>query len=96
MFEELNNAFPGHTHFYEVVGLSLTEAMESAARLAAGDPHVLNMNGKIIFAAHHAIPTADIDWLIDVPGAPIDAVEEVIEEVVEEVVNETTTKSKKG
>jgi len=72
MFEELNNAFPNHTHFYEVSGLVMTEAMERCARLTGDDGHVLNYQGKIIFAVKHALDTADIAWLNPVSGSPID------------------------
>jgi hypothetical protein len=74
MFNELNAAFPDHNYFYEVVGLTLTDAMMSCARLTAGDPHVINYNGKIIFASQQSINTADINWLLDVykePEAPV-------------------------
>lgn len=107
MFNELDAVFPGHTNYYEVAGLGLSEAMDRAARLSGEDAHVLNYQGKIIFAVKHAIDITGIDWLIDVPGAPIVestvveepvAEEPVVEEpvveepVVEEpVVEETTT-----
>ena len=81
MFDDLNSAFPDHTHFYEVNGLSLTDAMENCARLAAGDPHIFNYNGKIIFAVHHNVSVTDIPWLTEVPGSPA---------VVEETVVDTT------
>jgi len=92
MFDELNSAFPNHTHFYEVNGIGFGEAMESCARLAAGDPHVLNYNGKIIFATQHAVSVTDIEWLSEVEGAPIEP--EVIEEEVAEEVVATPAKSK--
>jgi hypothetical protein len=66
MFNELNAAFPDHSNFYEVVGLTLTDAMMSCARLAAGDPHVINYNGKIIFASQQNINTTDINWLLEI------------------------------
>ena len=66
MFNELNDAFPDHNYFYEVVGLTLTDAMMSCARLAAGDPHVINYNGKIIFASQQLINTNEISWLLDI------------------------------
>lgn len=72
MFEELNNAFPNHSHFYEVNGLVLSDAMERCARLTGEDGHILNYQGKIIFAVKHALETADISWLNPVSGSPID------------------------
>jgi hypothetical protein len=72
MFDELNNTFPGHTHFYEVSGLMMSDAMERCARLTLDDGHVLNYQGKIIFAVKHALETADISWLNPVPGSPVD------------------------
>ena len=87
MFDELNAAFPNHTHFYEV-NLSITEAMERCARMAAGDVHVVNYQGKVIFAAQHAMTgISNADWISEVPGAPVEVVAE--EPVVEEVVEET-------
>lgn len=73
MFEELNNAFPNHTHFYEVNGLVLSDAMERCARLTGDDGHVLNYQGKVIFAVKHALTTDNIDWLNPVSGSPIDS-----------------------
>jgi len=72
MFEELNNAFPNHTHFYEVNGMVMSDAMERCARLSGDDGHVFNYQGKIIFAVKHALETTDISWLNPVTGSPID------------------------
>lgn len=106
MFDELNAAFPNHTHFYEVVGLSLADAMDRSARLTGGDCHILNYQGKIIFAVQHDVNVSGFDWLIDVPGAPVveetapvdeaPVVEEeaVVEETVVDAKATTTTKSK--
>ena len=105
MFNELDAIFPNHKRFYEVVGLSLAEAMERAARLTGDDSHVLNYQGKIIFAVQHSLDVTGIDWLTEVPGTPMvelesaveePAVEEVVdeEEVVEETPVESSTKSK--
>lgn len=71
MFEELNNAFPNHTHFYEVLGISMNEAMDRCARLTGDDPLVMNYNGKIVFALKHNLGDG-IEWLRLVPGSPID------------------------
>lgn len=76
MFEELNAMFPDHTHFYEIVGMGITEAMDFGARMAAGDPHVINYNGKIIFAVQHAIDVSNNDLLQEVPGTPVAVVKE--------------------
>jgi hypothetical protein len=98
MFNELNSAFPNHTHFYEVTGLQLGEAMDRAARLSGADSHVLNYQGKIIFAVQHSLDVTGIDWLTEVPGSPV--AEEVVvdepvtEEVVEEVVEEPVAPAK--
>lgn len=105
MFDELNAAFPNHTHFYEVVGLTLAEAMDRSARLTGGDSHILNYQGKVIFAVQHDVNVSGFDWLIEVPGAPVveetapvdeAPVEEeaVVEETVVEAEPTTTTKSK--
>jgi hypothetical protein len=71
MFEELNAAFTHYTHFYEVVGKAMAESLESCARLTGDDGHVLNYQGKIIFAVKHSIGN-DIEWLKLVDGSPID------------------------
>lgn len=72
MFQELNNMFPDHSHFYEVGGMTMYEAMERCARLTAADNHVMNYQGKIIFAVKHALETDGLSWLNPVPGSPID------------------------
>ena len=105
MFDELNAAFPDHTHFYEVVGLSLADAMDRSARLTGGDCHILNYQGKIIFAVQHDVNVSGFDWLVNVPGAPVVEETAPVDEapVVEEPADEepavetttpTTTKSK--
>ena len=71
MFEELNNAFPNHTHFYEVLGITMNEAMDRCARLTGDDPLVMNYNGKIVFALKHDLGNG-IEWLRPVIGSPID------------------------
>lgn len=74
MYNELNNVFPNHTHFYEVSGMSMTEALEICARLSADDTHVVNYAGKIIFATKHNVESVDIPWLHPVAGSPADHV----------------------
>lgn len=71
MFDELNNAFPNHTHFYEVLGITMNEAMDRCARLTGDDPLVMNYNGKIVFALKHDLGTG-IEWMKPVTGSPID------------------------
>lgn len=95
MFNELNSAFPNHTHFYEVMGLQLGEAMDRAARLSGADTHVLNYQGKIIFAVQHELDVTGIDWLTEVPGSPV-AEEVIVEEpaVEEPVVEEPVAPAK--
>lgn len=72
MFADLNNIFPDHTHFYEVGNMTFSDAMERCARLSADDSHVINYQGKVVFAVKHAVDTAAIDWLNPVAGSPID------------------------
>lgn len=79
MFNELNASFPDHSYFYEVVGYSLTDAMMRCAVMAAGDSHVINYNGKIIFASQQKLNTTDITWLIDIVEPTV--VEETVVEV---------------
>ena len=76
MFNELNEAFPEHTHFYEVKGLTLTEALDKCARMTGDSGQVFNYQGKIVFAVKHSLGT-DLPWAIPVPGSPIDG--EVLE-----------------
>lgn len=71
MFNELNNAFPDHTHFYEVKGLTLTEALDRCARMTGDSGNVFNYQGKIIFAVKHSLGT-DLAWAELVAGSPID------------------------
>jgi hypothetical protein len=71
MYNELNAAFPRHTHFYEVTGLAMSEALDRCARVTGGDGEVLNYQGKIIFAVSHSLGTG-IDFLVAVEGSPID------------------------
>jgi hypothetical protein len=77
MFDDLNSAFPDHDYFYEVSGLTLNEAMEYCARLSAGNPHIFNFNGKVIFASQQPVSTTDISWLTEVPGSPTILAEDV-------------------
>lgn len=72
MFEELNAAFPEHSHFYEVNGLVMSEAMDRCARLSGDNGLVFNYQGKVIFAVTHELSTADIAWINPVAGSPID------------------------
>lgn len=72
MYNDLNNIFPDHFHFYEVGNMSFSDALERCARLTGDDGHVVNYQGKIIFAVKHKIETDDISWLNPVPGTPIE------------------------
>lgn len=71
MFLELNEAFPDHTHFYDVRGLTLTEALDKCARMTGDSGNVFNYQGKIIFAVKHSLGT-ELSWATLVPGSPID------------------------
>lgn len=71
MFNELNNIFPSHNYFYDVGNMSFGEALERCARLSGDDNHVVNYQGRIIFAAKNAIDVTAIDWLNPVVGSPI-------------------------
>ena len=71
MFDDLNDAFPDHYHFYEVVGLTMSEALDRCARLTLENPQVLNYSGVIVFAS--PVDLGDgIEWLRKVPGSPIE------------------------
>ena len=83
MFEELNDAFPDHTHFYEVRGLTLTDALDKCARMTGDSGNVFNHQGKIIFAVKHSLGT-DLPWANLVPGSPLDV----------KVISEDTSENK--
>lgn len=69
MFEELNNAFPDHNYFYEVNGLTMSEALERCARMAGDAGAVFNHQGKIIFAVKFNLGNS-IGWATLLPGNP--------------------------
>lgn len=69
MFEELNNAFPDHSYFYEVNGLTMSEALERCARMAGDAGTVFNYHGKIIFAVKFNLGDS-IGWATLLPGNP--------------------------
>jgi len=71
-FAELDAAFPGHTHFYQINGLSFSEALDRCARLTGDAAEVLNYNGMIIFAVKHHLESDGISWLNPVSGSPVD------------------------
>jgi hypothetical protein len=71
MFDELNAAFPGHSHFYEVIGITLSDALERCARLTGDEGHVFQYKSKIVFAVKHDLGN-EIDWLTPVEGTPVD------------------------
>lgn len=75
MFDELNDAFPDHTHFYEVKGLTLTDALDRCARMTGDNGNVFNYQNKIIFAVKHSL-SPELTWVTAVPGSPIDIVTE--------------------
>lgn len=67
MYEELNNIFPNQYWFYEVSGLTMTEAMDRCARLTGNAAHVINYQGRIVFASVHEIGN-DNPWLSLIGG----------------------------
>jgi len=71
LFSELDAAFPNHTHFYEVVGLSMAEALDRCARMTGGVGQVFAFQGKTIFAVQHDLGNEN-DWLRPVDGSPAD------------------------
>lgn len=70
MYEELNNIFPNHWWFYEVIGLNITEAMDRCARMTGDPAHVINYQGRIIFASVNEIGN-DNPWLILIGGPKV-------------------------
>ena len=69
LFEELDATFPSYTHFYEVVNLSMADALDRCARMTGELGNVFTYNGKTIFAVQHEIGN-DNDWLKAVEGSP--------------------------
>lgn len=67
MYEELNRIFPNQWWFYEVIGLTLTEAMDRCARTTGQQAHVINYQGRIIFASVDEVGN-QIPWLSLIGG----------------------------
>lgn len=76
MYEELNRIFPNQWWFYDVIGLPLTEAMNRCARMTGQQAHVINYQGRVIFASVDEI-SADVPWLSLIGGPPQNSSEEV-------------------
>ena len=72
MYDSLNAAFPNHTHFYVVNGLSMADALDRCARMTGDDGQVFMYNNSMVFAVKHALDTALIPWLDPVAGSPVD------------------------
>lgn len=72
MFDALNNAFPNHTHFYIVNGLTMSDALDRCARMTGDDGQIFMYNNSMVFAVKHALDTAQIPWLDPVSGSPVD------------------------
>lgn len=75
-YDDLYNAFPHHDYFYEVVGLSMAQALETCARVTGAPAHVINFGGGMVLATQHALGDG-ITWLRAIPGNPAPAEPEV-------------------
>lgn len=64
-YDELKTAFPDFSHYYQVVGMQISDALDRCARMTGEDAHVLNYNNAIIFAVQHEI-SDDNDWLVEI------------------------------
>lgn len=71
-YTELSAAYPAYSYFYEVLNLTIAEAMNRCARMTGDEGHVVQINGKTFFIVKHEIGN-DNDWLQLVPGTPTDA-----------------------
>lgn len=78
MYNELNSIFPDHFYFYDVGNMSFGEALERCARLSGDDNHVVNYQGRVIFAAKNAIDVNAISWLNPVAGSPINNQDNIV------------------
>jgi len=65
MFDTLNEAFPKHSFFFEVVGISMHEALDRCARVAGSAGEVVTSSEKIILASDFDLGN-EIDWLIPI------------------------------
>ena len=61
-FTDLLTAYPAYSHFYEVINLTLPDAMDRCARMTGDEGHVVQFGGKIFFTVKHEI-RGDNDWL---------------------------------
>jgi hypothetical protein len=75
MYDELKAVFPGYSHFYEVVGLQLAEAMDRCARMTGSSANILQYQNKIIFALTHDLGEGP-DFLNAIPNPNPETVEE--------------------
>lgn len=67
MYEELNKIFPNQWWFYEVLGMTITEAMDRCSRMTGEPSHVINYQGRIVFASVSEIGN-DNPWLVLIGG----------------------------
>jgi hypothetical protein len=65
LFEELDTAFPAHSHFYSV-SLPLNEALDRCARMTGDNGHVFSYNGMVVLAVQHGTGP-DVPWLNEIP-----------------------------
>ena len=70
-YSELLAAYPAYSYFYEVINLSLADAMDRCARMTGDEGHVVQFNGRTFFTVKHEIGN-DNDWLKLVEGSPTD------------------------
>ena len=75
MYDELKAVFPGYTHFYEVSGLQLSEAMDRCARMTGSTSNILQYQNKIIFGLTHDLGEGP-EFLNAIPNPNPDPVEE--------------------
>lgn len=71
MFDKLNEMFPGAS-FYEVVGMTHSDAIELCARLSVDRDHLIEINGKVVYIVPESIGTS-VDFLSPIldPNAPV-------------------------
>ena len=67
LFEELDEMFPSHSHFYVVNLSTMNEALDKCARVCVGIPQLINYSGQMILVSQSGLSN-DISWLTEIPA----------------------------
>jgi len=74
LFDELDNMFPSHTHFYQVNLPTMNEALDRCARMTGDLGHVFTYNGMIVMAVQHSLGN-DNPWLTEIADPNPDVID---------------------